>query len=408
MTKQELQEVIRSKETEFEGVISAAKEAKRELTEDEVTLIDTLKAERADVSSQIESLDAEEAKRALESKEAEKEALRAELKEELEAEIKRQKEEKEEATKRDLENLNNKQKNMKENKLFEAFRSNFENGDRGAIVAQRDALDGDTSVMGNVIPNYIADLDILGYEPIWKQMGTDVLSGAKGTFTLPFEDPIIGELALELVPQSGDIVTPDGILIKPKRFTVRKTFTVETLSSATDNFLQSVLGDMVKGCDRAITKEVYAKALAVASVIAGSDITKTGFDALMAGAEVELDGAFLANRKTFFEAKALPIDAGSGRFLVERAGNVNIGQGVVYDGTPFWYSNLFEDGVDQKYVVYGDTSKIFVADYGMVEIIVDKYTMADTGQVVITVNKLADVAVKNPIAFAKTADLDPA
>jgi hypothetical protein len=128
----------------------------------------------------------------------------------------------------------------------------------------------------------------------------------------------------------------------------------------------------------------------------------------MAGAEVELDGAFLANRATFFEAKGQPIDAGSGRFLVERAGDVKVGRGVSYDGTPFWYSNLFEDGVDQKYVVYGDTSKIFVADYGMVEVIIDKYTQAAAGKVIITVNKLADVALKNPAAFAKTPDLDPA
>ena len=122
---------------------------------------------------------------------------------------------------------------------------------------------------------------------------------------------------------------------------------------------------------------------------------------------LQLEGALLANRATFFEAKGIAIDAGSGRFLAERAG---AGQtaGVVYDGTPFWYSNLFLDGTDQQYVLYGDISQILVADYGTVEIIVDKFTLAKTGKVVITVNKIVNVSAKNPVAFVKTPDLDVA
>ena len=212
----------------------------------------------------------------------------------------------------------------------------------------------------------------------------------------------------ELAAITGDTTTPDGILISPKRYSVQKTFTLETLNSATNSFFSKILEDMVKGCDRAITTDIYGKILGVATEVAGADISKDGFDALMAGAEVELDGAFFSARATFFEAKSVPIDAGSGRFLVESIGTAAIGKGNTYDGVPYWYSSLFTDGADQQYVAYGDASRIHVADYEALEIIVDKFTKAAEGQVVFTVNKIACAAVKNPHAFTKTPDLDPA
>ena len=43
-------------------------------------------------------------------------------------------------------------------------------------------------------------------------------------------------------------------------------------------------------------------------------------------------------------------------------------------------STLFEDPEHEKYVLYGDPSFIHVADYGMSELIVDKYTLASNGR----------------------------
>jgi len=296
-----------------------------------------------------------------------------------------------------------------ENKLFKAIREQIDAQNPETVYVQRAPIDGDTSVMGNVIPVDVAQLDVIGKEPIWEQMGVEVYRGVSGTYTLPFEDPIVGELLAELAPATGDTVVPGGNLISPKRFTVQKTFTLETLASATDSFFSKILEDMVKGCDRAITTEVYNKIVSgAAHEVAGADISKDGFDALQGAAEVEMDGAFFSARTTFFEAKAVAIDAGSGRFLVESIGTATIGKGNTYDGVPYWYSSLFNDGTDQQYVCYGDASRIHVADYEMLEIIVDKFTLAAEGQVVFTINKIADVALKNPKAFSRTADLNPA
>jgi HK97 family phage prohead protease len=303
------------------------------------------------------------------------------------------------------ETINNKLQNkMTENKLLQGIREALNSQMGGTVISERAAVDGDTTAMAAAVPKYVQELDILGYEPLWKSMGVDLMTGANGTFVLPYESPIVGALVAELSNVTGDTAVPTGILVSPKRFSVQKTFTVETLASATPEFLQSVLADMVKGCDRMITKQIYVKILAGASAVAAGAITKAGFDALQGGAEVETDGAFFANRATFYQAKGVAIDAGSGRFLTEKSDFA--GKGYAYDGTAFWYSNLFDDGALQQYVVYGDASRIFVADYNSVEIIIDKYTKAISGQVVITVNKIADVAIKNPAAFVKTPDLE--
>ncbi|WP_010662547.1 HK97 family phage prohead protease [Marinilabilia salmonicolor] len=309
----------------------------------------------------------------------------------------------EKEVKRDLNNSINTKPETQMNK-FELIRE-AANGQGGSVMIERAAVDGDSTSMSKVVAQGVGELSIMGKEPVWSKMGVDYNPNAKGTYLLPFQDPIVGEKLAELAPVTKDTVTPDGTLVRARRFTTQKVVTLETIASASDEYLSKLISDMEKGCDRQISAEVYTKVLAGASAVSEADISKGGFDALQAGAEIDGEGSFLANRKTFFEAKGTPIDAGSGRFLAELS---DADKGKTYEGSNFWYSTLFSDGENQKFVAYGDLSKIHVADYGMNEVIIDKVTKAGEGKIVITVNKLADVALLNPAAFAKSGDLDAA
>lgn len=302
---------------------------------------------------------------------------------------------------RDLKNSINTKPKTQMNK-FELIRE-AANGQGGSVMIERAAADGDTTAMSKAVPQGIGELSILGKEPVWSKMGVDYNPNAKGTYILPFQDPIVGEKLAELASVTKDTVTPDGNLVRAKRYTTQKEVTLETIASATDDYLAKLIADMEKGCDRQISGEVYTKVLAGASEVADAEISKAGFDALQAGAEIDGEGSFLANRKTFFEAKGTPIDAGSGRFLAELG---ETDKGHTFEGSNFWYSNLFEDGDANKFVAYGDLSKIHVADFGMSEVIIDKVTQASKGKIIITVNKLADVALMNPVAFTKTPNLE--
>jgi len=437
-----MKETLESKRSEMESLVALAKTEERELSKDEQIKFDSLEVEVRELEAKLEAEEkeaerkakeaAEEAERkAKEEKEAierkaqaeaeraakeQEEALAVERKAnqekiaELERKLADEAEAKEalqkEIKERKLEENMSKEKNL----LFEEVRSQLASGAQGgsAITVERAAVDGDTSVMGQVIPKGVKPLDILGYEPLWKQMGVDYMPGAKGTYTLPFQSPIIGAKLAELAAITKDVVTPDGTLVTPNRYSVQKEFTLETLASATDEFLNKTLGDMVKGCDRAISRDVFAKAEAGATeVAAATAVTKDNFDLLMAGAEIEYSGAFISHRSQFFAAKGVVIDAGSGRFLIERMSNDTLGKGQTYEGVDYWYSNLFDQntaGADAtNRIVYGDISRIHVADYGMLEVILDKYTKAGEGKVIVTVNKIADVALLNPGAFTKTA-----
>jgi HK97 family phage prohead protease len=270
------------------------------------------------------------------------------------------------------------------------------------IAITRAAADGDTTAMADVIPKGVAELSILGKAPLWARMGVDLNPGAQGTYELPYQSPMVGEKLAELASVTKDTLTPTGTLVKPRRFSAQKILTLETLASASADYFQKIVDDLNKAADRAITAEVYAKILAGAQATTTGAITKTGFDALRAGAEIEMDGAFFAPRATFFEAAGVPVDAGSGIFLAKL---LEADRGLTSDGEDFFFSTLFEDPEDEKYVAYGDPSFIHVADYGMSELIVDKYTLASKGQIILTFNKLADVALKNPYAFSKTPDL---
>ena len=270
------------------------------------------------------------------------------------------------------------------------------------IAITRAATDGDTTAMAKVIPKGVAELSILGKAPLWARMGVDLNPAAQGTYELPYQSPIVGQKLAELASVTKDTVTPTGTLVKPRRFSAQKVLTLETLASASADYFQKIVDDLNKAADRAITAEVYDKIVAGSQLATGGAISKAGFDTLRAAAEIEMDGAFFAPRATFFEAAGVPVDAGSGIFLAKL---IEADRGLTSDGEDFFFSSLFEDPEGEKYVIYGDPSFIHVADYGMSELIVDKYTLAGKGQIILTFNKLADVALKNPYAFSRTPDL---
>ena len=131
---------------------------------------------------------------------------------------------------------------MKNEKLVEQFREQMDT-DRGGTIIMRADVDGDTTEMAKGIPLAVNELSIIGSKPLWQQMGVDLMTGAQGTFTLPFKDPTVGEKLAELASVTGDVVTPDGVLVTPNRYATNKTFTLETLNSATPAFINKIIAE---------------------------------------------------------------------------------------------------------------------------------------------------------------------
>lgn len=257
-----------------------------------------------------------------------------------------------------------------------------------------------TSIDVAIDPN----LSIIGYEPLYRNMGLTILDGLSGTLKLGKKThDVAGKYAesAEVVAESN---VPSFVTMVPERFGITDAFTKELLAQENPAVQAAIVADMIKGCDRKITAEVYTVALAAASEVAAGAITEAGFNALAAA--VDMDGAFAMDRGSFFAAKAVAFDTGSGLRLAKN-GSMN-GVGTAWDGTPIYYSNLFDDGAAKQYVVYGAWSEMWLGFFGALEIVIDPYTRARYGEIVMTVNRLADAIVRNSAAFKKSPDLDSA
>ena len=164
-------------------------------------------------------------------------------------------------------------------------------------------------------------------------------------------------------------------------------------------YLDAQMRNLMESIDRKISEDVFAAVLAGAQEVATvTEVNEAGLNAIARACDIDGAHSFAMSRNVFFDNKSNKIDAGSGRNLFEKDGAF----GKTFEGDRVFFSNLFDS---DTVIAGGDFSKITVCDWSRTELIVDPYTMASTGQVIITLVKIAAVALTNPNAFAKSGTL---
>lgn len=236
-------------------------------------------------------------------------------------------------------------------------------------------------------------LSVVGYEPLYKQMGVQVLSNLTSAIKLPYVAAMKASKKAQGARNNNDKAVAT-VNLTPARFPITETIGKELLSVGNEEALQAFIMEMVKGCDRGVTEEIYKVAAAGATTVTGATgYTTADFDMIVEA--VDGDVTVLMPRADFYAAKSVKVDDGSGRFLVEKTSNT---EGKLWDGTPLFYSNLF----DGTAVVAADLQHITVGEFGdEYEVIFDYTSKAPEGQVVITVVKEANVVLRNANAVAK-------
>lgn len=108
---------------------------------------------------------------------------------------------------------------------------------------------------------------------------------------------------------------------------------------------------------------------------------------------------FLMNPIVKGELMSLETDSGSGLFVMNNA-NELLGYNVAV-------TTLVPTDIDtnKTAVIFGDFSQLCVANFGGVDLLVDPYTLADTGQVKVVINSYWDVKLKHAKAFAFGNDI---
>jgi HK97 family phage major capsid protein len=110
--------------------------------------------------------------------------------------------------------------------------------------------------------------------------------------------------------------------------------------------------------------------------------------------------SFLMNPIVKGELMQLATDAGSGMFVMDNANTV-LGYNVAV-------STLVPTNIasTKTAVIFGNWADLVIANFGTgVDLVVDPYTAAGTGQVVVTINSYWDVKLKQPKSFAFGNDI---
>lgn len=116
--------------------------------------------------------------------------------------------------------------------------------------------------------------------------------------------------------------------------------------------------------------------------------------------------AYLTNAKVFGNMKTILKAANSGRFIVD-----DMNPGVV-NGYKAEWSNLVPADLTKgtasgvcSAMIFGNFEDLYIGQWGGIDIVVDPYTRASYGDVVITLNAWNDVLVAQPKSFAAIKDI---
>lgn len=245
-----------------------------------------------------------------------------------------------------------------------------------------------------------------------EELGATFLQGLQGNVSLP----VTGNYDLDWVNETEQVVLKaaeiEGPLLKPKRAAGGVALSNMLLAQSSLDVEAMVMRKFQEAAKRVIEKAAIngdgikaplglLNIPGVLTAAATAGVTPTWNDIVELPGLIESQDAssvslgYLLNPKLAAALRAVKKDAGSGRFLLETG---------LIDGTKTAVSSLVPElqGTNGKYqpLIYGDWSQMFVGQWGGVNFVVDPYTRAGAGQVVVYINLYADVQVALPNAFA--------
>jgi hypothetical protein len=270
----------------------------------------------------------------------------------------------------------------------------------------------DTTAGAGFIPTDVAaELNIVRTPNIMDKLGVTVYDQLRGNLKLPNMAQLNAAFVAEKSAVDTSGATPGNATLAPRRVGSGDNFSKELFIQTSPTIQAGIMRDFMDAIWRAIQKDGFQAVAAGGTIITGYAITDTvaalDHDAILgleSGIETDYDGlAYLMSPKQRAKLKALVIGgAGSGRFAWEN-NEVN-GYGAFASNsiaaTNGGSTNTAYD------VVFGLWRALVVGLWGGMELIVDPYGAAKTGEYIITANALADTAVANALSFSVIRNAD--
>jgi hypothetical protein len=229
-------------------------------------------------------------------------------------------------------------------------------------------------------------------EAFLRTLGCSFFTGLVGNFTVPSMAEDTATFPGEDVSTALASMGPSSLTLAARRVTHRQAITRETLTQTNPGVYASILQNLINGVWNAITNDA--------------------FDTL----ESDGTGRYLVTGTTATYANILALEASVGYFNMTSPAIVTTPSGkalfkamatVSSVAGPAWNGNEMNGYVaygvpaaNANRVYFGDFSKLAIAQWAPIEIVVDPFTQAANGRIVLTAIGLADTGNMNPRAFA--------
>ena len=253
--------------------------------------------------------------------------------------------------------------------------------------------------------------------------GAQVLSGLNGTVVMPRLLPGTAKWEGEVVnnaDQSGAGL--DGVKLEPKRLTANTAIS-KMLSKASGALsLDAILtNDLLLAQGEALDKAALSGASGgnspvgvinlggVGSVAIGTNGGALTYAKVLEMLKVQTENNamregmhFITSARTFYNAYGISKDAGSGRFLIDE----DRIQGIQAHASVHVPTNLAKgSGTNLSALILGYWRALYIAQFGMFDLVVDPYSLKKSGQDEITLNGYWDIKAAHDKFFTVLKDL---
>lgn len=190
------------------------------------------------------------------------------------------------------------------------------------------------------------------------------------------------------------------VKLTPKRLTatlpISKQFIIQTSESAEALLRQDLINCVAEKLQKTILGDGEGSATEPAGLFAGTTKDTAAFtyndavdmEAELESANVNGDYKYILSPTAKAKLRTTNVDKGSGKF--------------VFDNNEVLGIDAFStNSVVSKGVVLGDWKELIIGSFGSLDIVVDPYTAASKGQIILTVNAYFDYVARRPEAFVK-------
>jgi HK97 family phage prohead protease len=304
--------------------------------------------------------------------------------------------------KRKIKKTNN--TNMKENILFKAIRQqierkNFSDDVKEAIqrakTINKQAV-GQIALPTNELRNYyktagvtIPEINIKPTTNVLRDNGATYLNGLSNDVKYPY----ISDNNVQFKANGFDnskVTKLDSTTIAPKRIVAVVNYSMETIIANNTDIQDAITQDLLNAIEQSFERAILSDAAETEDLPKGlfkgaTPITLAGYTDII---EMEYQASLKDMNNTIYlvspsAAKKLKTMANGGEMVMKNG---------IINGRKVVESNNVQDG----YVALLDPTKLIIANWGVIDIVVDDVTQKRTGVVRLIINTYCNAALKNP------------